>query len=99
MVQRQINVIERVANLVSNGGREPADDCAFLSLVKLCFELTRATEFRRHLVEGGGERSHFIDSIGRHLHIEVAAGHLSRRGREHFNWTSKAPHEKAGDQS
>jgi len=64
---------------VRDCSREPADDGALLGLMKLHLELTRATQFRCHLVERSRERSHFVDAICRNLHVEIAAGHLPRR--------------------
>ncbi len=80
MIEREVDVVERVANLVCDCGGESSDYRAFLGLVQLTFEFARACEFRGHLVEGGSERAHLIESIGRHLHVEVTAGDLSRRG-------------------
>ena len=79
VIKREVNVIERIANLMRDRRRKPSDHCAFLGLMKLSLELASAAEFRSHLVEGGGERTHLVESIGRHLNIEVAARNLSRR--------------------
>ena len=58
--------------------RETSDYRALLGLMELAFELTSATEFSRHLVKCGRERSHFVESIRGHLHVEVSTRDLSR---------------------
>src|SRR5829696_347790 len=97
MIERQVDVVERIPDLVCDGGSEPANDCAFFSLVKLSFKLASTAEFRSHLVEGRSECAHLIESISRHLDVEVSACHFPRCGREFFYWASKAPDKETGD--
>src|SRR5829696_863241 len=98
MIECQVDVIERVTNLMCDCRGEPSDHCAFLGLMKLSLELAGAREFRSHLVECGSECAHLVESIGGHLNIEVAAGDFSRRCRKLLNGPSKTPDKEPGDQ-
>src|SRR5690349_14109140 len=98
MIECQVDVIERVPNLVCDRSGEAADDRAFLRLVKLHLELARAGEFPCHFVEGRSERSHFIEAISRNLNVEVSAGDLPCRSRKLFDRTSKTPDEETRNQ-
>jgi hypothetical protein len=80
MIECQVDVVERVANLVGDGSGQPADDRAFLRLMKLHLELARTGQFSRHLIERRSERSHFVKTISRNLNVEVSACDLSRCG-------------------
>jgi len=98
MIEREIDVVERVSNLVRDGGGEPSDDGAFLCLVQLRFQLARASEFRCHLVEGGRECAHLVAPFGLDLDVEVSRGDVSRRDGELFDRTREAPDEETGYQ-
>ena len=60
MIESEIDVIERVANLMSNRCRESAYDRPLLSFMQLSFEFSSTRELRGHLVERGRKLPHFI---------------------------------------
>src|ERR1043165_3667480 len=99
MIERQVDVVERITNLVSDGCCKPADDRAFFSLMKLHFEFARAAELRSHLIKGAGECSHLVEPVCGHLYLEVATSDFARRAREFFDRTSEAPDKETGDES
>src|SRR5215217_6013450 len=98
MIERQVNVVEWIANLVRDRCCEPSDNRAFLRLVQLRLELACASEFCSHLVERTGECAHLIESISRHLDVKITTRHFLRRGRELFDRASEAPDKETGDE-
>ena len=92
MIERQVDVIQRVSNLVRDGRREPADDDGFLSIVKLCLQLARAPKFHSHLIEQSGQLSHLIPPLRSANAIgKVTAGNTPRRYRQRFDRPGELP--------
>src|SRR5688572_18695591 len=91
MIEREIDVVERISDLVRDGGGEPSDDGAFLSLVQLRFQLARSSEFCRHLVEGSCKCAHLVATFARDLDVEVSGGDVSRSDRQLFDRTRETP--------
>ena len=99
MIERQVDVVEWVANLVRDRCGESTDHGAFFSLVQLHFEFAGAAELSGHFVERAGECSHLVEPIRRNLNIEVSAGNFSCSIREFFDRTREAPDEESGHES
>src|ERR1044072_9911771 len=72
MIECQVNVVERISNLVSDCCCEPAVNRALLRLMQLQLELARASELRSHFIKGARERSHLVEAVCRHLFIRVS---------------------------
>ena len=53
---------QRIVDLMGDAGRQPPDGCQLARLIDLCLCLCQLT---RHLVERGGEASHFV--VSEHL--------------------------------
>ena len=51
MIQRKINVVQRIPNFVRDSRCQTADHDRFLGVIKLGFKLTRARQLHRHLIE------------------------------------------------
>jgi len=95
MIERQIDVIEWVAYLVSDGGPESADDGRFFGLLKLSFDLTLFRKLGSHLVKPRGEAAHFVIAgrIG-HANVEVALGYTACCVGEIGDRACKSPHQQ-----
>src|SRR5438270_10436884 len=63
VVEREVDVVERVAYLVRDGGGETAHDSRLLGLLDLRFEFAHAPKLRDHLVEGRGEKADLVASV------------------------------------
>ncbi len=79
MVQREIDVVQRVANFVSDGRCQSSHHRGFFDLMELRLQFAQAPELRDHVIEGGSQRAHFISAICRHANVEVAGGYAPRR--------------------
>src|SRR5260370_28860140 len=99
MVERKVDVIERVGNRVSNRRRQPTHHSTFLRLVKLALELASAPELRCHFIEGRSECPHLIPTVRRHSKIEIASRDLLCGNRKLFYWSREPPDKKTGNQS
>src|SRR5947209_5668852 len=98
MVEREVDVVERVAYLVRDGGGEATHDRRLLGLLDLRFEFAHATELRDHLVEGRGEEADLVAAVcAGDADCEVARGHALRRAREFAHGSSESPDEHGGD--
>ena len=79
MIEREVDVVERITNLVSDSCRQPADHRAFFCLMQLHFKLARAAELGSHFIKGAGECSHLIEPVCWYLHIKIATSDFSCR--------------------
>src|SRR5437899_2562561 len=92
MIERQIDVVKRVSDLVSDRRRQTAHDRGFLSFVQLRFQLVRTAELDGHFVEERGEFSHFVTSLGGwNAKRKIAGRDMTGRSRKILNRTRKAP--------
>ena len=79
MIERQVDVVERVSDFMSNGRSQAANHGGFLSLVQLCFQLASAAQLRRHFIERFGQRPDLIAPFRRrHADTEITAGNSAR---------------------
>jgi hypothetical protein len=51
VIEREVDIVEGVSNLVSDGCGKSAHNCAFFCLMQLRLQLACATELSSHLVE------------------------------------------------
>src|SRR5205085_4336506 len=95
MIEREVDVVERVAHLMCDGGGEPADNGRAFRLMELRFEFAQAPKARDHLVEDAGERAHLVGAAGGgHAKIEIAGRDTPRRLRQILNRARETPDEK-----
>src|ERR1700730_18387887 len=99
MVQRKIDVIQRIANLVGDGRSQAAHYGSFFNLVKPCLQFARASKPRDHLVERRRESAHFIAAVWENMNAEVSVGARASRYRQIFDGPRKSPNKQACDES
>src|SRR5258708_608084 len=63
MVERQIDVIERIAYLMGDGRAEPSDYRRFLGLLQLGLEVVFLTKLSRHFIKPRREPAYLVASI------------------------------------
>src|SRR5690242_6803895 len=74
VIQREVNVVQRITNLVRDRGGQTTNYSALLCLMELKLEFASASEFGGHLVERRCERAHLVPAFGVNLNLEVPAG-------------------------
>src|SRR5713101_1742327 len=97
MIERQVDIIQRIANLMRDRRREPAHDGCFFRVVKFCFQLARPAEFYRHLIELLSQRAHLVlPPAGGNSKRKISASDAPRSDRQGFDWTREAPDDERG---
>src|SRR5215813_1197075 len=96
VIQREIDVVERVSYFMSDGRSEPPHHGGFFSLMQLRFQLSGPSQLRSHFIESFSERSHLIAAFRRHTYAEVSGGNSARGDREVLNRSRELPHQNSG---
>ena len=98
MVEREINVIQRIAYLVSDRRTEPTDDGGLFGLLKFCFELGLLFEFGGHLVEIRRQSSKFVRPRFIDANTQVAVRNLTGGVRKIRDRPRESKYEEDRDQ-
>src|SRR6266480_2640804 len=98
MIKREVDVVKRIAYLMSNRRGKSSYDGTFLRLVKLGLKLASTSKFGSHLIKGGGQRTHLVLALCRYAKIEIASCHLSSSNRELFYRPGESPHQETCNQ-